>query len=96
MTDVRPIDANVLLTKTHNYYPSTDHYCLSRHAVDVKDVVDAPTLDYAPIRHGEWIKITDRFGYPIGMNCSECGRRVRNCGENYCPKCGARMDLKEE
>lgn len=55
MADVRPIDANALLTKAHNYYPSMDHYCFSRHAVDAKDIEAAPILDYVPVKHGEWM-----------------------------------------
>ena len=55
-------------------------------------VSEAPTIDAEPVRHGRWIEIRDKFNYLIGMKCSECGRRVRNCGENYCPKCGAKMD----
>lgn len=43
-------------------------------------------LDYEPVRRGEWIIVRDRDGYPLGTKCSRCGRRVKNGGENYCPK----------
>lgn len=52
----------------------------------------APVVDAEPVRHGRWIEVRDKFNYCIGMKCSSCGRRVRNCGENYCPKCGVKMD----
>lgn len=43
-------------------------------------------------KHGRWIEVREKnYGYRIGVKCSECGRRVRNRGENYCPKCGADM-----
>lgn len=48
------------------------------------------------VKHGRWIWVRDRHNYAMGMKCSECGRRVKNCGENYCPNCGAKMDLEEE
>lgn len=51
-----------------------------------------PTLDYAPVRHGEWIE--DEFEYPeeviFRYKCSECGR-TELVKEPYC-HCGARMD----
>ena len=60
------------------------------------DLIDkCPTIDAEPVRHGRWIEIRDKYNYCIGQKCSKCGRRVRNCGENYCPSCGAKMDLEE-
>ena len=61
-------------------------------AVPTKTIDEAPTIDAEPARHGRWIWVRDKYNYPIGMKCSECGRRVKNFGENYCPKCGAKMD----
>ena len=29
-----------LQRRSHNYYPSIDHYCLSRKAVDLKDAIE--------------------------------------------------------
>ena len=53
-------------------------------------VREQPTVD-ADQAHGRWILVRDRFGNAMGSKCSECGRRVRNHGENYCPNCGADM-----
>lgn len=94
MPDVRPIDANALLTKTRNYYPSMDHYCLSRHAVDAKDIEAAPTLDYEPVRHGEWVWVEDKNQTIIfNLTCSVCGSSERVDPDHlYCPYCGAKMD----
>lgn len=46
-------------------------------------------LDVEPVRHGHWIVDDDG-----NVFCSEC----RNSGvnENYCSKCGAKMDGDEE
>ena len=42
---MRIIDADALLKKAHNYYPSIDHYYCSRKAVDTKDIIEAPTIE---------------------------------------------------
>lgn len=46
--------------------------------------------EYMP-RRGQWIPVRDKHGCMVGVKCSECGRRVRNIGENYCPRCGVKM-----
>ena len=52
----------------------------------VQDILrKQPTLDVAPVRHGRWVE---------GIACSEC-RQVDLSKPNYCPNCGAKMDLKE-
>lgn len=51
-------------------------------AVEVYSIDNMPTLDYAPVRHGEWIE---------GLKCSECGN-VDWTKPNFCPYCGAKMD----
>lgn len=60
-----------------------------------EEVKNAPAIEAEPVRHGKWVWVRDKHNYPMGMKCSECGRRVKNLGENYCPKCGAKMDLEE-
>lgn len=44
--------------------------------------------DVAPVRHGRW----KRHGRNLG-ECSNCGEIV-NIRYNYCPNCGAKMDLE--
>lgn len=53
---------------------------------------DSPAADVAPVVHGKWG--TDRFGMERSV-CSIC-RATYVGGDfwNYCPKCGAKMDLK--
>lgn len=62
----------------------------------VKRIDEAPTIDYAPVVHGEWIE--DELEYPeeviFRYKCSECGR-TELVKEPYC-HCGARMDGGEK
>lgn len=44
-------------------------------------------------KHGRW-KINAGSLFPVHQ-CSECGSCVMTGTTNYCPYCGAKMDLKE-
>lgn len=59
------------------------------YVVAVEDIAEAPTVDAAPVVHGEWIICCDGY-YPY---CSVCKKEPKH-GEmtNYCPNCGAKMD----
>lgn len=72
----------------------------------LRDVEDAPAADVAPVRHGRWEWADD--GY---CRCSECRQRApvvygvlvedyqdepRTAMTNFCPNCGAKMDLEGE
>ena len=56
--------------------------------------------EVAPVIHGMWIKENQAFGR---YNCSVCGAYDEDCsdyygahnvtGQDYCPYCGARLDL---
>lgn len=93
MKKVRPIDANEI------------HFTrvLSNMGLDMelaaKCTIDSmPTLDYEPVRHGEWIPQLFSYGT---HKCSRCGWRIPYSEDstldarNYCPNCGAKMDGKE-
>ena len=45
---MRLIDADAVKAKSHNFYPSIDHYCCSVKAVSLKDIDNAPTIDAVP------------------------------------------------
>lgn len=78
---MRLIDADVLMER------------LGEPCHSFADIIeDMPTIDAKPALHGHWIVIRDKWGYPTGNQCSECGRRVRVDGENFCPRCGLKMD----
>lgn len=59
-------------------------------AYEVKSMIDnEPTVDAEPVRHGEWLPVDELYD---AFDCSECDAMVHKpC--NYCPKCGAKMDL---
>ena len=56
-------------------------------------ILNAPAADVAPVVHGRWGTHSDR---PDSLICSVC-----KCGfdmwkhdpHNYCPNCGAKMDM---
>lgn len=60
---------------------------------------EAPTIEAEPVRHGRWIKHHNYFqGFyeNTDYKCSVCGlEREWLGGANYCPNCGARMDLED-
>lgn len=63
-----------------------------------KAIEQQPTIDAEPVRHGKWIKADSqqyfRKHYPC-FTCSECGYRKDSQKKwNYCPQCGARMDVE--
>ena len=56
--------------------------------------------EVAPVRHGRWIEVDPAYGI---YECSACGSADENCSDyygehnvkrqDYCPNCGARLDL---
>ena len=48
-----------------------------------------PTVDAEPVRHGHWE--VDEDG---NVKCSECGHS--GVGDNYCERCGAKMNEVED
>ena len=68
-------------------------------------ILNIPAADVAPVRHGRWDGEGD--GYADGeividvWYCSECGYCIDdgtddpNILPNYCPNCGAIMDVEE-
>ena len=64
----------------------------------LREVSDAPAADVAPVVHGRWIHDGRRFEGGIDWcHCSECGNSNNFCARtNYCPNCGAKMNLEEE
>ena len=61
----------------------------------VSDLRDMKTADVSPVRHGRWVAIKVPNEWDRGQ-CSEC-RSIFNSsvwGTNYCPNCGAKMDLE--
>lgn len=55
-----------------------------------------PAADVAPVVHGRWEWMGPYRYTNDGMiaTCSVCKERLRLFAHNYCPNCGARMDLE--
>lgn len=95
---MRLIDADTLYDKAEERYKcaSAPYRKIYRGFVD--DVADAPTVDAAPVVHGRW----ETHLLPLAWKCSVCGfnnsfRSGRTTEYlNYCPNCGAKMDLPED
>ena len=53
-----------------------------------------PTVDVVEVVHGHWIRQDESF---TRYKCSnpECGAENYGGFENYCPNCGAKMDMEE-
>lgn len=70
------------------------------------DVDDAPAADVAPVKHGRWDCIPNKYMAVASKDgsysgnatvCSGCHEVNPNAYKtNYCPNCGARMDLEDE
>lgn len=58
-----------------------------------------PVADVVEVKHGEWKDNGDRdsngVAMPFAISCSVCGSSAGTSWMNYCPSCGAKMDLKE-
>ena len=64
----------------------------------IEDLADIPAAKVAPVRHGYWIEQCQESLY----SCSACGTEwitiegtPKENGMDFCPHCGAKMDLKE-
>lgn len=60
---------------------------------DIKEYAKENTEDVAPVVHGKWKMNSD---YPDTLICSNCDSKYDviwiDCGSNYCPHCGAKME----
>ena len=57
-----------------------------------RNYIQIPTIELEPIRRGKWIE--KWFGYGYKEKCSECGCLAEK-RTDYCPNCGARMEVEE-
>ncbi len=57
--------------------------------VDYDMIVQFPTIDAEPVRHGRWIAQDNTY---TRYMCSECESKNHGGHEKYCPNCGAKMD----
>ena len=65
-------------------------------------VRDFPAADVAPVRHGRWVHDENYESWVDKYICSACNHHALTDGDyrhtlsNYCPNCGAKMDLEEQ
>ena len=60
-------------------------------------ILNIPAADVAPVRHGRWRWITYDANPKIGnWHCTYCNRIPKSFQkEDFCPNCGAEMDLED-
>ena len=86
------IDADALKAKAHADPDSGEGF------VWVQDIDEAPTVDAVPVVHGRWIWNEESECW-ICSNCEMSALnnyRGNSTDSNYCPNCGAIMDLEVE
>ena len=106
MAEQRLIDANNLIEEIReercyncrNFKDMKCDYCGTADYIYM--IEDMPAADVAPVIHAHWVSASKKQGVNIGMKCSLCGARIKNSeffngNHNYCHKCGAQMDEKE-
>ena len=68
--------------------------CLGQVSYSREDAADCifwlDAADVAPVRHGKWLHRKNGVAY-----CSECEIDAVEDGTEYCPNCGAKMDLED-
>ena len=96
---MRPIDADELFYKLVNTDPKTPGNFGAGVAKAMGFILNAPTIEAEPARHGRWVDRMVR-----DWHCSECGKKLTGHGWDgycykdlplYCPNCGAKMDLED-
>ena len=66
---------------------------LGHDAIEVLGMIyEMPTADVAPVRHGRWLPCHSTAAGDI-QYCSACEIGC-TWKPNYCPNCGAKMDLE--
>lgn len=106
MSDVRLINRDELLKALSapnkmmifdwNVAQETSEYGIMMRRSDVIGaVMSAPAVDAVLAVHGRWELFgADKRGRGGVFNCTACNR-CRPTKSDYCPNCGAKMDLKE-
>ena len=89
----RYIDADLILPEMESKFDMQELYLPVHFQEFIVDEI--PTADVAPVRHGYWCK--EKRDVLIHWHCSACKEcfYLDKPNAEYCPHCGAKMDLKE-
>ena len=89
----RYIDADLILPEMESKFDMQELYLPVHFQEFIVDEI--PTADVAPVRHGQWVK--EKRDVLIHWHCSACKECyfLEEPNAEYCPHCGAKMDLKE-
>ncbi len=88
------LDEDVLYDNIEEKYKSAKGNSREAYSDVLDTICEMPRADVVEVKHGEWEEIRNAYGEIEGWLC-KCGREVKS-KENYCPKCGARMDSKKQ
>ena len=107
LIDANALYEKVDESQAHNNHQGIAHSVHNTEHAHFKCMIhQAPTIEAEPVRHGRWIEQESPNGGHF--NCSECGHECTvPCSEmidprdyvcyldDYCGKCGARMNANE-
>lgn len=97
---MRLIDADALKSE-FEWLKSVVNECSKDEVQEtIQRIENVPTVDAAPVVHGEWERIEDDYLDLVNLKCSVCGEEwcfedYDDCvpqNYHYCPNCGAKMD----
>ena len=104
---MRPIDADALLNELP-LHPDGGLRSFKNLEIMTRvreTIMNAPTVDAVPVKHGRWVKMTGMMPPECRghYECSECRWHIRgprdSCRKeeelSYCPNCGAKMDWEK-
>lgn len=100
------ISRTYIINEIGNWFNSINYQCVDPYdavlletenetlASVIESIEAAPAVDAEHVKHGKWEFDNHACGYYMsGCVCSLCGYGVM-ISANYCPKCGAKMDLE--
>ena len=93
MEEKRLIDADKIYDAIERRYQVSsgiEHRC-ERDFLDL--ICASDTVDAVEVVHGRWIQ-DKQSKFEHRYNCSACNYRLIDEHCNYCPNCGAKMDLE--
>lgn len=104
---MRAIDAEPIIEELYKIGYEKDEAGEHEFALGIDTVIylleQAKTVEAEPVRHGKWERIEDYYDLST-IRCSLCHEEwsfdcmddVELLNYNYCPNCGAKMDLEEQ